>query len=112
MKNIFDLALVAGIIHTKDLPTQINWNQTHFGPAGDYQPHLGARPVAIASIINSIDVNQQRFLVGISGGVSVDPQPLLESKSFHVDTYGLMDAAHHSAAPVTDRISDQRWWWD
>ena len=112
LKNIFDMALVAGIIHAEDLPTRTTWDMTHFGTAGDYHPQLGAMPVAIASIMNSVNVNEKRFLIGISGGVSIDPQSLLEPKAVKVDSYGLMDAAHHSAAP-TDVNSDRlQWWWD
>ena len=41
LRNVFDLALVAAVIQSHDLPGQVGWHMTHFGPGGDYSPSSG-----------------------------------------------------------------------
>ncbi len=44
LKNIFDLALVAGLIQSHDLPGQVGWHMTHFADPDGYQVALGPPP--------------------------------------------------------------------
>ncbi len=112
LRNVFDLALVSAIMRSEDLPGQVNWHMTHFGDAQAYQVALGPAPREVESVVNSIDVSDSRFVVGVSGGVSVDTGSLVESQSIKVDDYGLMDAARGSAAPDASRLPRDAWWWD
>ncbi len=41
LRNVFDLALIAGIIRSEDLPSRVDWHLTHFGDARAYQLTLG-----------------------------------------------------------------------
>ncbi len=112
LRNVFDLALVCGIMRSEDLPTQVNWHMTHFGDANAYQVSLGPAPRAVESIINAVDVSKKRFVVGVSGGVSVDTAQLVSAQSVKTDTYGRMDAQHHAAAPDLAKLPRDAWWWD
>ncbi len=112
LRNIFDLALLAGIIRSEDLPSRVDWHVTHFGDGQAYQLTLGPTPREVESIINAVEVDHSQFIVGVSGGVSVDTGQLIAPESIEVDDYGLMDAARGSAAPVLSQLPRDAWWWD
>ncbi len=112
LRNVFDLALVCGIMRSEDLPAQVNWHRTHFGDANAYQVALGPAPRAVESIVNAVDVSAKRFVVGVSGGVSVDTNSLVSTQAIKVDDYGIMDADHGAAAPDLATLPRDAWWWD
>jgi hypothetical protein len=112
LKNIFDLALVAGLIQSHDLPNQIDWHMTHFAGPDGYQVLLGPLPQEVESVVNSVTVDKSRFFAGVSGGVSVDTGALVRADAVRVDDYGVMEAAHASAAPTRAALSSDAWWWD
>ncbi len=112
LRNVFDLALVAGIICAEDLPARVDWHLTHFADAGGYQVAWGPVPKEVDSIINAVELDASQFLVGVSGGVSVETASLVTPGAIQVDTYGLMEAARGSAEPPADRLPRDAWWWD
>ncbi len=112
LRNVFDLALVSAMVQAEDLPGQIGWHLTQFGPRGDYQVPTGPVAREVESIINCVDVNKQRFLVGVSGGVSIDTHSLIEQHPIQVDDYGVLDAAHGTALPDPQQLPRDAWWWD
>ncbi|HEX5105859.1 MAG TPA: DUF1598 domain-containing protein, partial [Pirellulaceae bacterium] len=76
LRNIFDLALVAAVIRSHDLPEQGNWHLTHFGPDGGYAAELGIAPAKVDSVINHRVINGKHVVAGVSGGVRVDATSL------------------------------------
>ena len=113
LKNIFDLALVAGLMASHDLPGQADWHMTYFAdPEHGYQVTLGPLPQQVESVISSVTINRNRFIAGVSGGVSVDTRALVRTDAVEVDDYGLMDADCASAAPQRDSLPRDAWWWD
>lgn len=109
LRNVFDLALVMGLMVSHDLPHQAGWHMTHFADAEGYRVTLGAQPQEVESVINSIMINRKTFIAGVSGGVSVDTGALVKPDAVSVDTYGRMDADRISAAPAS---ASDAWWWD
>jgi len=112
LKNIFDLALVAGVIVSHDLPGQLDWHLTHFAAPDGYQLALGPPLTQVESVVNAVTVSRSRFFAGVSGGVAVDPRGLVRTEAIDVDDYGLLDAAHASAAPADASLPPDAWWWD
>ena len=108
LRNVFDLALVSGILRSEDLPAQVDWHMTHFGNSKAYQVTLGPVPREVESVVNAVDVNEKRFVVGVSGGVSVDTNSLVSAQSIKVDDYGLMEAAHGFSDPRLEGPSSRR----
>lgn len=112
LKNIFDLALVAGLLVSHDLPGQADWHMTHFAAADGYRVALGPLPQQVESVINSVTINRGRFIAGVSGGVVVDTGALVKTDAVRVDEYGLMEADRASAAPPRADLPRDAWWWD
>jgi len=74
LRNVFDLALAGAVIQSHDLPGQVGWHMTYFGPSGDYQPQLGAAPTEVESVMNHRVIGGKHVVAAISGGVRViDP---------------------------------------
>lgn len=110
LRNIFDLALVAGIIRHEDLAGPCDWQMTGFGEQGNYTVELGAAPRQVASVINHRELDRKHFIVGVSGGVSVDAGQIVRPANIKTDTYGLLKAESRGAAPPA--LPKTAWWWD
>jgi hypothetical protein len=109
LRNVFDMALVAGLIRSENLARQCEWQMAYFGNEGTYPVELGPAPKQVVSVINHRQIDRQHFIVGVSGGVSVDASSLLQ-KSVQPDQYGLLKAEHQGGAPP--QLPKTAWWWD
>jgi hypothetical protein len=112
LRNIFDMALIAGLMRTLDLPGQVDWHMTHFQDPAACQVALGPLPREIESVVNSIVLNRTQIIAGVSGGVAVDTNSLVDPQTIKIDDYGLMEAARGSSAPRLDALPPDVWWWD
>lgn len=112
LKNVFDLALVMGLMVSHDLPGQVDWHMTYLGDPAGYPVTLGPLPQQVESVINSVTIKRNQFIAGVSGGVSVDTSALVKPEAVRVDDYGLMGADHAAAAPQRANLSRDAWWWD
>ncbi|HTN76342.1 MAG TPA: DUF1598 domain-containing protein [Pirellulaceae bacterium] len=110
LRNLFDLALVAGVIQNEDLAGQVGWHMTHFGPEGAYQPRLDHAPREVDTIVNYRMINDKHIVAGISGGVRCDPRSMLTKEAIKPDTYGVLSAEHGNSKP--EKIAPRNWWWD
>lgn len=110
LRNIFDLALVAGVIRGHDLPGQVNWHLTHFGPEGTYETELDVAPTKVDSVINHRIIDGKNLVAGVSGGVTVDARSLTTAAAVKTDTYGLLKDTRFSSTPKA--IPRRDWWWD
>jgi hypothetical protein len=110
LRNVFDLALVSTLIASHDLPGQVGWHMTHFGPQGEYAPLLAAAPTEVESVMNHRILCGKHVVAVVSGGVRVEARPLAEKASVKTDTYGLMAGERRTAAP--QNLVRRAWWWD
>jgi hypothetical protein len=110
LRNVFDLALVTALMKSEDLPGQVGWQMTHFGPGGSYEVMLGAAPTHTESVVNHRVIGTKTIVAGISGGVTVDPRQLVKSEQIKTDTYGVLKGEHKESAPAN--LPAGAWWWD
>jgi hypothetical protein len=110
LRNVFDLALVTALIKSEDLPGQVSWHMTHFGPEGQYEPALGIAPTKVDSVINYRILNGDVVTAGVSGGVVVDAHGLVKKDSVKPDEYGALKGQRKDAAPK--ELPRGAWWWD
>lgn len=108
LQNVFDLALVAAIVRSEDLPGRLEWRMTHFGEKGGYAPQLSVAPTKVDSVINHRMIGGKQIVAGVSGGVTVDPRDLVKRGAVKVETGGALSADRTTAAPP----KNDRWWWD
>jgi hypothetical protein len=115
LQNIFDLALAAALLRSEDLPGQVGWHMTYFGPASDngnsvYQVPLASAPKQVETVINHRVIGGKHIVAGVSGGVAADTSKLVQPGSFKTDTYGLMQAERNASVPKN--LARNAWWWD
>lgn len=110
MRNVFDLALITALMKSEDLPGQVGWHMTHFGPNGQYEPALGIAPAQVDSVINYRLINGNIVTAGVSGGVVVDARGLAKKDSVKPDEYGALKGQRKDAAPK--ELPRGAWWWD
>ncbi len=110
MRNVFDLALVTALIKSEDMPGQVSWHMTHFGPDGQYEPALGVAPAKVDSVVNYRLINGNVVTVGVSGGVVVDARDLAKKEAVKPDEYGALKGQRKDAAPK--ELPGGEWWWD
>ena len=110
LRNIFDLALVSALMHSQDLPGQVGWHMTHFGPQGAYEVGLGPAPTEVESVINHRVIGGKHVVAGVSGGVTVAPRALVEKEAIQTDEYGLVKVERSGSAPKG--LPRGAWWWD
>jgi hypothetical protein len=110
LRNIFDLSLVAAVIHSHDLPEQVGWHMTHFGPGGEYVAELGVGPSEVESVVNHKLINGKHIVAAVSGGVAVDARALGSRQAIKTDTSG--QAATYRANSAPAELPRRAWWWD
>jgi hypothetical protein len=119
LQNVFDLALVAAIVKSEDLPGQVGWHMTYFGNPGEkadtlsYAAEHGTAPSEVDSIVNHRTVkqgNKTHTIAGVSGGVKVDTQPLVAEGAIQVSTDQRMAAEYTQSTPRN--LAHNAWWWD
>jgi hypothetical protein len=110
LRNIFDLALVAALIHAEDMAGRIDWQLTHFGPRGPYTVPLGESPRRVESVVSQRVLGGRHWIAGVSGGVSVDLRQLVSASALRPDPYGRLEPSRARSAPRD--LPRQKWWWD
>jgi hypothetical protein len=107
---VFDLALVSAVVHSNDLPGQVGWHMTHFGPGGEFQPQLGQAPTEVESVMNHRVIGGRHVIAAVSGGVRVDARDLAAKEAVKTDTYGQMAGDRQASTPK--ELPRRAWWWD
>jgi hypothetical protein len=110
LRNVFDLALVAAVIQSHDLPGQVGWHMTHFGPGGEYSPALATAPKEVESVMNHRVIGGKHVIAAVSGGVSVATSSAAAKDTVRTDTSGSMSSDR--AANQPKQLDRRTWWWD
>lgn len=108
LQNIFDLALVAALINTQDLPGQVGWHMTTFANENEYPTSLGYEPKMVETVMNHKVVNRTQILAVASGGVTIAPEAA--AKSLEKDTTGKLSSIQDRTEP--SQLERGQWWWD
>ena len=110
LQNIFDLALMTALINSEHLADRVGWHMTCFGDPAQYQVAMGPAPQMVDTIINHRVVNQKHIIVGVSGGVRVEPWTFVKGEAIETDSYGKLGAERTTA--TAKNLPLEAWWWD
>ena len=115
LRNIFDLALVTTLIRSEDLPGQVDWHMTYFGDHPDsnepqHEIALGTAPREVETVINHRVVAKKHIIAGVSGGVRVDTQRVINKDSIQTGDHQRMQAEYTQSVPRN--LAHGAWWWD
>jgi hypothetical protein len=110
LRNVFDLAVVAGIVGGADVREELRWPLAHFDAPEAYVVPLETAPQRVESVVNHRVIDRRHIVAGVSGGVAVDTRPLVARQAMQVDDYGLLKTEHRGARP--EESGESTWWWD
>ena len=103
LRNVFDLAVLAALLHAEDLPARVDWAPGLFLQA-DRLPTPRLRTAReVDTLATSRIVNRTQVLAAVSGGVWIDPKEVLAEDS------ATGPAPRRATAPDSDASG---WWWD
>jgi len=110
MRNLFDLALVGALIREEDLTGKSGWHGAYLVDPGGYPVELGPAPRSVATVINHRVIHRVHIVAGVSGGVRVDPAPLVRKDRIEVEPHGELKGrrTEHAGGELTTGM----WWWD
>ncbi len=110
LRNVFDLAIIASLLMSEDVPQQFDWPMLHFGDPRRYHPAFGSAPTEVETVVNHRLVGQKHIVVGISGGVSADSTKYVRKSAMVIDDYGALGAGRTASEPR--HLNEDVWWWD
>jgi hypothetical protein len=110
LRNIFDLALVGALMREEHLADKAGWHMTCFGDPKQYQPALGSAARTVDTVINHRVIKGRHIIAGVSGGVTVNTDSLVNKKAIKVVSGGTLDAGRNSSKPT--KLAKNAWWWD
>ena len=111
LQNVFDLALVVALICSEGLADRVHWHALCFGDERVYRVPLAPPAKEVETVINHRVVNDRHVIVGVSGGVRVDPWSIVARSAIAADTYGKLKAERVAGLAKKDLEADS-WWWD
>jgi uncharacterized protein DUF1598 len=110
LRNICDLALVGALVRREGLADTVQWPMLYFGDPKRCPVRLGPMPQTVDSVINDCSVGRGQFIVGVSGGVRIDPAYLLKTGGIRTDPGSKLSNTQSTAKPPA--MEEARWWWD
>jgi len=110
LRNLFDLALAFSLCREEDLPGKAGWHMTCFGSQGNYPIEFSIGPDAVETVVNHRVINRVHIVAGASGGVRVDPTPLVTAGAMETESDGAI--AGRRAAAAARSLPADAWWWD
>jgi hypothetical protein len=71
---------------------------------------LAPAPKKVDTVVNCRVVNKTTILAGVSGGVRVEPLPLVAPRAIKADRDGKVGKQWYTALPKP--AAADAWWWD
>lgn len=109
VKNIFDLALVAALVHHNDLDNRVGWNRGVFARDGAYQPTLFEPARTVMSVVNHRVYSGKEIVIQVAGGVTANLMSVVTDKTV-VRQVNRVASLLKRAKP--QQLPEGRWWWD
>jgi len=109
LRNVFDLAMVAGLVQLEGLNARANWTPALLTSAEKLALPKQAVPRQVETVINHRIINRKHVVAGVSGGVMVAATDVLKSER-SPDVAGKLAENHRAAAAAGAQAG--AWWWD
>ena len=121
LRNVFDLAMIAGVIHEQGLDKAVDWQANFFGdatsPNENFKTEVWPTPREVDTVMNYKEMVRRKgnskikdIFIGVSGGVRADVGQELSSAEVKVDDYQEISAQATGGKPASWQSNE--WWWD
>lgn len=106
LRNLFDLAIVAALLESRDLYATATWQPVLLLDAEHLRLPEYTAPKEVDTIINHRMLSEKQILAAVSGGVWMDSQGVLAADPPAADAVD-----YHREAPPND-LPPGTWWWN
>lgn len=110
LRNIFDLAVVSMLIKSQELDRKVGWNPEFYSQSYGFQPTRATAVTTVESVVSHRITEKRVVLAAVSGGVVVDPRPVVEVNNLKQDDYGILNAEYQGNRDIA--LRGNTWWWD
>lgn len=104
LRNVFDLAMVAGIIQAEGLTQTAGWQPMMFAAPDRLRTPVLKRPTQVATLATSRVVRRTQVLAAVSGGVWMDPAA--------AEGFAEAPTTEGTQAALRPAPNAGVWWWD
>lgn len=109
LQNVFDLSLVAALIHREQLDHKAGWDRGVFLAGGGYEPQRYDPPKAVMSVVNHRVYNGRDVIIQVAGGVRADLMSVVRDPELVRQGTRVAQSQYRSQVRELPR---GRWWWD
>lgn len=106
LRNLFDLAMVAALLNSRDVYASIGWQPVLFQDAKHLPLPDYVTPREVDTILNHRVIDKTKILAAVSGGVWIDSQGVLAKSTEPSEKLDY----HRQHEPVDVPVGE--WWWD
>jgi hypothetical protein len=111
LRNVFDLALVAAIVHNEGAARRTGWDDYGvFSNAGSYLTQRHDAPLEVDSVVNHRVFGGRDIVVQVAGGVRADLSRVFANAK--VFREGQRMESTVDSARSSDDVAPRSWWWD
>lgn len=110
LQGVFDLALVAALLHQERVDQRLNWDRGAFAVGGAYHPASYPAARETESVVNHRVFGGKDVVVQAAGGVRGDLLSVLNDSEVRQESPRL-DGVAEGSRPTTS-LPTGRWWWD
>ncbi|MAT10935.1 MAG: hypothetical protein CMM02_07990 [Rhodopirellula sp.] len=110
LRNVFDLAVISMLIKSHELDRKVDWNPEFYTQSYGYQPVRAQAVNSVKSVVSYRITTDRVVLAAVSGGVIVDPLPVVNQKNLKQDDYGILNAEYQGNRGID--LPGNTWWWD
>jgi hypothetical protein len=109
LAGIFDLAVLSGLLRTYELPRSIGWPMTTFLDPDELIVSLNPPPRSVETVMNHRVYRGRHIMATISGGVHVNPWPVVSLDRLQNDGGNLSRMRSGARQNTSEPLP---WWWD
>ena len=110
LQNVFDLSLVASLIHNQGGARKVGLNYGVFAVDGAYQTAKHEVPREVDSVVNHRVYRGRDIVVQVAGGVRADLGAVINDQNIFRNAAKV--GATADQAQAKSELPARRWWWD
>lgn len=110
LKNVFDLSLVASLMHNQGAARKVGFNYGVFAADGAYQTAKFEVPREVESVVNHRVYRGRDVVVQVAGGVRADLGAVINDQTVFKNAAKVETTADQVHAK--SELPARRWWWD
>ena len=108
LEGLFKMSLLVALLENDKVRSQVDWDPSWL--ASTFETTQGRVPTEVPSIVNHRVINRRHVVVGVSGGVTLDPRAA--TRNVRLTSESSRVISDHESAQPRGPIHSPRWWWD